>query len=217
MVSAKPGDQLRVLLGDHTLGTFDLSSLPVGDHEVLSLLGIASQKGVVTFELTGPEGDGASIRLDNLAINEAGLPPTIQSISPQTVAAGITLSVNVTATSSNPGEAPTFTLGSGAPAGATLEPSTALFNWTPNAAQAGKTYTIPVTVTENSSPPLAVSTTFDITVSEPRLPPSINPLASQIAATGRLLTVQVTATKASVQNKVAKASDCPTMSLWQIP
>jgi probable HAF family extracellular repeat protein len=71
VLSAKPGDQLQVLLGSNILGTFDLSSLPSSGHEIVSLAGYSPQDGEVTFQLVGPEGDTAVIQLDNLTVNEA--------------------------------------------------------------------------------------------------------------------------------------------------
>jgi Putative Ig domain len=57
----------------------------------------------------------------------------INSISPQTVADGSDFSFTVTATSANgsPGSL-TFSLGSGAPAGAGIDAQTGLFAWTPS-------------------------------------------------------------------------------------
>jgi hypothetical protein len=88
--------------------------------------------------------------------------PVLNAIARESVAPGQPLTFQVTATDPNPGGPLVFSLGSGAPAGATINPSTGVFSWTPSSAQAGATYIIPVTVTDPSGPNL--SDTEDLTV-----------------------------------------------------
>ncbi len=53
-----------------------------------------------------------------------------------------------------------YGLGAGAPAGATVNPATGLFSWTPTAGQAPSTNLITVTVTDTGTPPLSDSQDF---------------------------------------------------------
>lgn len=60
----------------------------------------------------------------------------------------------------------TYSLGAGAPSGATLDANTGIFSWTPSQAQSPSTNNIAVIVTDNSSPPLRTTNTFTVTVSQ---------------------------------------------------
>jgi hypothetical protein len=58
----------------------------------------------------------------------------------------------------------TYSLGPGAPIGASINPSTGQFNWTPTFAQ---TNTISVIIADNGSPSLSATQTFTVTVYMP--------------------------------------------------
>lgn len=60
----------------------------------------------------------------------------------------------------------TYSLGVGAPAGATVDANTGVFSWTPSLSQSPSTNTIAVVVTDNSSPPLRTTNSFTVTVSQ---------------------------------------------------
>lgn len=74
----------------------------------------------------------------------------------------------------------TFTLDSGAPDGASIDPDTGLFQWTPNKQQGGGTFPITVRVTDNGDPALSTTNSFTVTVNEVNtapvltLPPNTN-------------------------------------------
>ncbi|MEO6034411.1 MAG: putative Ig domain-containing protein, partial [Verrucomicrobiota bacterium] len=67
-----------------------------------------------------------------------------------------------------PAQSLTYSLGAGAPFGATIHPSTGVFAWTPNAAPA--TNSISVVVTDSGIPSLNATQTFSVIV---YLPPAI--------------------------------------------
>ena len=60
----------------------------------------------------------------------------------------------------------TFTLGPGAPTGASIDPTTGIFFWTPDEIQGPGVYPVTVVVTDDGTPPLSDSETFGITVNE---------------------------------------------------
>jgi len=62
-------------------------------------------------------------------------------------------------------------LAPGAPTGASINPTTGQFTWTPTEAQGPGVYTVTVTVTDNGSPNLSDGETFTITVNEVNEPP----------------------------------------------
>jgi hypothetical protein len=100
----------------------------------------------------------------------ANVAPVLGAIGNRTVNEGNLLSFTATATDANSGQSLTYSL-SNAPAGATIDPSTGAFSWTPTAAQGPASYNVTVIVTDNGSPALSDSETFTITVNEPSQTP----------------------------------------------
>jgi glucose/arabinose dehydrogenase len=100
------------------------------------------------------------------AINHA---PSVGAIGNQSVNEGQLLEFGVTATDPDPGQTLTYSLGPGAPAGASINPATGVFMWTPPAGPA--TALITVIATDNGSPPLSGSASFTVTVND--LPPTV--------------------------------------------
>ena len=67
----------------------------------------------------------------------------------------------------------TFSL-SNAPSGATINPNTGIFSWTPTEAQGPGVYSVTINVTQNSSTPVTHSQTFNITVNEVNIRPTLS-------------------------------------------
>lgn len=92
-------------------------------------------------------------------------PPLLAVLSNQTVFAGQSVTFIASASDPDiPAQQLTFGLGMDAPAGATLDPFSGLFAWTPTALDAPGTNTIAVIVTDNGSPPQTTVGTFTVTV-----------------------------------------------------
>ena len=77
------------------------------------------------------------------------------------VVAQQTLKFTVSASDPNPGHTLTYSLGPGAPPGASINPGTGEFTWTPT--QPG-VYVFTVFVTDNGTPPLPVGQKVTLTV-----------------------------------------------------
>src|SRR5262249_24658091 len=150
--------------------TFSLVTGPAG-------ASIDASTGRLTWQPTEAQGPGTyTIRVrvtDNgspnlsetksftVTVNEVNSPPLLAPIADQTVNEGNALSLAVTATDPDlPANMLTFSLDPGAPVGASIDPSTGLFNWTPTGLQAPSTNLITVRVTDNGSPPLSDQKTF---------------------------------------------------------
>ena len=58
----------------------------------------------------------------------------------------------------------TYSLAPVRPVGASIDPKTGVFTWTPTAAQAGQVYSITVNVTDNSTPALSATQSFVVNV-----------------------------------------------------
>ncbi|MEW6160253.1 MAG: putative Ig domain-containing protein, partial [Verrucomicrobiota bacterium] len=98
----------------------------------------------------------------NEPINRA---PTLGSILNQQILTGQTLTVQLTATDPDPGQTLRFELVEG-PAGAALDSGSGLLSWTPTQAQIGQ-FTFTLRATDNGSPPLSDSRSFNVTVTKP--------------------------------------------------
>jgi len=77
---------------------------------------------------------------------------------------------------------------SNAPAGATINPGTGVFSWTPTEAQGPGVYDITVVVSDNNLPPFSDSKTFQVTVNEVNLPPVLAAISNRTVHAGALVT-----------------------------
>jgi hypothetical protein len=90
-------------------------------------------------------------------------PPMLVQPTNAVVTLGQTLAFFASATDTDtPPQSLTFSLGSGAPAGASIIPTTGLFSWTPPTAPA--TNSISIIVTDNGSPSLSATQSFTVVV-----------------------------------------------------
>ena len=88
----------------------------------------------------------------------------------------------------------TYSLDAGAPAGASISPSTGVFTWTPAEAQGPGTYNITVRVTDNASPPQSDSKTFSVTVTEVNSAPILSAISNKTVNEGTFLSFTASAT-----------------------
>ncbi len=122
-------------------------------------------------------------------------PPLLAAIPDYTMDEGATLTVTAAVTDADlPPQTFTYSLLAGAPEGASIQPLTGQFTWTPLEAQGGAAYTITVRVTDNGAPPLSDSKTFTVTVNKQNSAPAIGAMADRTIAAGNLLSVSVPAT-----------------------
>jgi hypothetical protein len=121
-------------------------------------------------------------------------PPVLGALSDQTVYANTLLTFTASATDTDqPPQTLTFSLGSGAPTGASITPS-GLFTWTPSPSQAPSTNTLSVIVTDSGVPPLWATNSFNVIVYRPNTPPVISPITNQTVVANTPLSFNVSAT-----------------------
>jgi hypothetical protein len=116
----------------------------------------------------------------------ANLPPDLADIADRTVDENSPLTFTVTATDANAGSVLTYSLDAdGLPSGATINPTTGQFSWTPSEAQGPGTFTLRVLATDNGTPALADSETFTVTVNEVNSAPTLAAIGNRTGTVGQ--------------------------------
>jgi hypothetical protein len=119
----------------------------------------AGKYAVVVNNLRG------SITSSPPAVLSINTTPLVARISDRTISRGGTLALQAKASDVDfPAQSLTYSLGGGAPAGATLNPTNGLFTWTPSASLAPVTNQITILATDNGTPPLTGLQTFAVSV-----------------------------------------------------
>src|SRR5262249_8809631 len=85
-----------------------------------------------------------------------------------------------------------------APAGASIDPVTGVFTWTPTEAQGPGSYTFTVRATDNGSPPLSDARTVTVTVNEVNVAPVLAPISDRTVNENDTLTFTASATDADI-------------------
>jgi hypothetical protein len=93
--------------------------------------------------------------------------PVLDFIGERSVTELSTLAFTSSAIDFNsPPQTLTFSLGESAPAGATIDPGSGQFSWTPAQDQGPEVYAVTVNVSDNGIPSMSDSETFNITVNQ---------------------------------------------------
>jgi uncharacterized protein (TIGR03118 family) len=141
----------------------------------------------------GGTGGGGTIFRVVLATNNNN-PPVLAAIANQTITVGTQLVITNRATDpDSPPQVLTFSLGAGAAANATINPTSGVFSWTPTSTQAG-TNAFRVIVTDNGQPSLSATQSFSVVVLPINNPPVLAAIANQTIAVGTQLVITNRAT-----------------------
>lgn len=126
----------------------------------------------------------------NVTVTEANVAPVFAAIANQSVDEGSLLTFTVQATDADvPTNALTYTLEPGFPTGASLNPTTGEFAWTPSEAQGPQVFNVGFRVSDNGSPAASVTKAITITVNEVNNPPVLQQPLSQSVDEGSPLTL----------------------------
>jgi cold shock CspA family protein len=123
--------------------------------------------------------------------------PVLAPIPDQNPSGGETVSFTAAASDADPGDTLEFWLAAGldaVPAGATINPTTGKFTWTPTESQAGATFRFNVGVSDSGSPRLSDTQLVTITVPRINKPPSMEDPGAQTTAEGETVTLAISAT-----------------------
>jgi fibronectin type 3 domain-containing protein len=121
-------------------------------------------------------------------VSASNLPPVLGNIADQAVPEGSLVTFTATATDPDPGKLLTFSLDPSAPVGASIDPATGVFTFTPDDGPAS--FSVTVRVIDDGSPPLSDAKSFTIDVAD--VPPSATFGVSGPVALGSPVTVQFT-------------------------
>ena len=128
-----------------------------------------------------------------VTVNEVNNNPVLDPVGDQTIDEQTLLTFTATASDVDlPANTLTFTL-SGEPTGATIDPVTGVFTWTPTETQGPASYTFDVEVTDDGTPALADTETITVTVNEVNNNPVLDPVGDQTIDEQTLLTFTATA------------------------
>jgi outer membrane protein assembly factor BamB len=94
----------------------------------------------------------------------ANLPPALDAISDQLIALGDTLVLTCPAADPDAGQQLTFSLGLGAPAGATVDAATGILEWSPSGVDTVGVHYLTMVVTDDGAPRLTDARCFTVTV-----------------------------------------------------
>jgi hypothetical protein len=148
-------------------------------------LGPVTFRILVTDDAELPFADSETFTVTVTAENQA---PVIAAIADQTIAERSELSITVTATDPDAEDDVTYSLAAGQfPTGATIDPVTGVFRWTPAENQGG-THSVTVVATDNGTPAMSHSVTFMIAVSEVNQSPVLAAIGNRTATVGTPLT-----------------------------
>jgi hypothetical protein len=144
--------------------TLLLANTPNDGSQTVTLPPVASTQARIFVEQVN--GNFFDVSNVNFTITAANNIPTINTIAPVTIDEEVPYTFQVVATDLDPAQTLTYSLTGTVPSGATINPSTGLFSWTPRENQSGITHSFTVRVADNGSPAQSATRTFQITVNE---------------------------------------------------
>lgn len=132
-------------------------------------------------------------RTFTITVNEVNQPPILTAITNQVISLGHTLSLTLSATDPDlPANQISFTFGSGAPGGMSLNTNSGVLTWTPSALQSPSTNLVTVVAHDDGIPSLSATRSFTIfvtpTTGATNLPPPwINEDVGSVGVAGHAL------------------------------
>ena len=152
--------------------------------------------GVYNVLVTVTDSTGLSdSQLVTFTVGEVNVTPALAAIGAQTVSEGDTLNFTAAGTDADlPAQTLNYSLAGTVPAGASIDPVSGVFSWTPGEGQDGSAI-FDVVVSDGT---LSASETITVTVGEVNQAPVVNPVASQVVDEDTTTTVQVVASDVDV-------------------
>ncbi len=146
--------------------------------------------------------DGSEISTNSFAtptprtsnfLSGANLPPSLVAIPSQSVSEQQLLQFTAQASDPDVGQTLTYSLGADAPSGASIDPVTGLFLWTPTEQQGPANYSFSLRVTDSGTPSRTVVQRVAVTVAEINRQPVLSPVTEKIVNEQSLLSFSLEA------------------------
>ena len=135
----------------------------------------------------------------SIHVGEVNQAPVLAAIGNKEVDEETPLTFTATATDPDlPANALTFSLDAGAPAGASINPRTGVFTWTPTEGQGPGNYPVTIRVTDNATAALSDFETISIQVNEVNRAPVLDAIGDKMVRWGNTLTFTATASDSDV-------------------
>ncbi len=155
-----------------------------GSNLILNYSSANAGSAMITVDATDSTGNETSTTF-NVIVD-----PVFASISGQSATVGVPLSVPASTTDGlDPEGTFIYGLGPGAPLGASIEPLTGVFSWTPDEEQLGSDQPITVLVSDGDNPSITASETFDVSVTGHAPTADAIPSISAVPANGRPISI----------------------------
>jgi DNA-binding beta-propeller fold protein YncE len=139
-----------------------------------------------------------------VTVGNVNRPPILDPVGHRAINEGEALSITLTATDSD-SDGLTYTA-SNLPEGASFDPSTQTFIWTPSYGQAGNYEGVLFSVTDGTA---SDSEAITITVGDINRPPILNPIGSKTVNEGQTLTFAVSATDPDGDDLIYRVGEMP--------
>lgn len=169
----------------------------------------SEMRGPGSVQVTILVSDGSLVASETITItvNEVNKAPALDSISHKSVNEETLITFTVTATDVDvPANLLSFSLATGAPTGASIDPTTGVFSWTPSEAQGPGTYSIAIIVTDNGVPALSHSQIFTVNVGEVNRAPALIVPGAQTVSEGTRLEFTVIPTDPDIPANILTIS-----------
>jgi hypothetical protein len=153
---------------------------------------------------------GMTPRSANFVPAASNSAPSIGVITDKTVNEGSILTFTVPASDPDAEQTLTFDLLAGAPPGAIVGVTNGIFSWIPTEAQGPGNYSITVRATDNGSPNLSATRSFNVQVIEVNNAPVLQGIANRTVSEGALLSVSASATDPDTPAQTLRFSLDPT-------
>jgi Concanavalin A-like lectin/glucanases superfamily/Putative Ig domain/Cellulase (glycosyl hydrolase family 5) len=178
---------------DGTNLTYSAEPLPVGATfdpvtRTFNWTPTPDQAGAYNVTFTVTDGIANDSQMVTITVNDVNQPPVLAFIGPQTIPAGDTLGLILSASDAN-GDALTYYSATPLPSGAELDAANGAFTWTPQAKQVGS-YALTFGVTDGQ---LSDSETVSITVTKPIGKPVLKQIKPKLKRVGRPVRIRLRA------------------------
>ena len=185
---ADPGEQVftdkALVAGENSL-VFTVPNKATASDQTFARFRFSTQGGL-PYNGPAPDGEVEDYEISIVPGNHA---PTLGDIGDQTVDELSELTFTATASDEDvPAQNLTFSLDKGGPSGASVEPNSGVFSWTPSEGQGPGTYAITIRVTDDGSPNLNDFETIEVTVGDVNKAPVLASIGNKSVDEGSLLT-----------------------------